>query len=161
MVGKKTRTCPLCKKEGIKYLSSHLRYKHKMMTAEARAPYLKFTRTTTVKNGHTVLPSTVEDDVLVEFYEKKHFADVEFQAIEDCIAGLYLKATTGSFKTKSRELMLARNEIQKQLIPLYKMVLQPIEDLVYGSMVQSKKDPTDVGNVTKIDCAVGEGKVAE
>ena len=132
-----------------------------MMTAEARAPYLKFTRTTTVKNGHTVLPSTVEDDVLVEFYEKKHFADVEFQAIEDCIMGLYLKASTGSFKTKSRELMLVRNEIQKQLIPLYKMVLQPIEDLVYGSMVQSKKDPIDVRNVATIDCAVGGGKVAE
>ena len=161
MAGRKTRTCPLCKKEGIKYLSAHLRYKHKMMTAEARAPYLKFTRTTTVKNGRTVLPSTIEDDVLNDFYEKKHFADVEFQAIEDCIVGLYLKASTGSFKTKSRELMLVRNEIQKQLIPLYKMVLQPIEDLVYGSMVQSKKDPTDVRNVATIDCAVGEGKVAE
>ena len=57
--------------------------------------------------------------------------------------------------------MLVRNEIQKQLIPLYKMVLQPIEDLVYRSMVQLKKDPTDVRNVAKIDCAVDEGKVAE
>ena len=75
--------------------------------------------------------------------------------------GLYLKASTGDFKTKSRELILVRNEIQKQLIPLYKTVLQPIEDLVYGSMVQSKKDPIDVRNVAKIDCAVDEGKVAE
>ena len=70
MVGKKTRTCPLCKKEGIKYLCSHLRYKHKMMTAEARAPYLKFSRTTIVKNGRTLLPSTIKDDVLNDFYEK-------------------------------------------------------------------------------------------
>ena len=28
-------------------------------------------------------------------------------------------------------------------------------------MVQSKKDPSDVENITKIDCAVGEGKISK
>ena len=51
---KKARTCPLCKKEGIIWLSSHLRYKHKM-SAEERAPHLKSARDTAVKNGYTVL----------------------------------------------------------------------------------------------------------
>ena len=38
---KKARVCPICKKKDLKYLSDHLRNKHKKMTPEDRAPYLK------------------------------------------------------------------------------------------------------------------------
>ena len=156
MAGKQTRTCPLCKKEGIKYLSAHLRYKHKMMSAETRAPYLKASRNTTIKNVYTVLNSTAEDGVLAEFYEKKRFIEQEFQDIEDRIVDFYLKIKPATCPSVS-----IRVEIQKQLMPLYKMVIRPIENLVYETTVQLKNDPSDVRNVAKIDCAVGEGKVAE
>ena len=156
MAGRKTRTCSLCKKEGIKYLSSHLRYKHKMMSAETRAPYLKASRNTTIKNVYTVLNSTVEDGVLAEFYEKKRFIEQEFQDIEDRIVDFYLKIKPATCPSVS-----IREETQKQLMPLYKLVIRPIENLVYETTVQLKNDPSDVRNVAKIDCAVGEGKVAE
>ena len=156
MAGKQTRTCPLCKKEGIKYLSAHLRYKHKMMSAETRAPYLKASRKTTIKNVCTVLNSTVEDGVLAEFYEKKRFIEQEFQDIEDRIVDFYLKIKPATCPSVS-----IREETQKQLMPLYKLVIRPIENLVYETTVQLKNDPSDVRNVAKIDCAVGEGKVAE
>ena len=156
MAGKQTRTCPLCKKEGIKYLSAHLRYKHKMMSAETRAPYLKASRNTTIKNVYTVLNSTVEDGVLAEFYEKKRFIEQEFQDIEDRIVDFYLKIKPATCPSVS-----IREETQKQLMPLYKLVIRPIENLVYETTVQLKNDPSDVRNAAKIDCAVGEGKVAE
>ena len=156
MAGKQTRTCPLCKKEGIKYLSAHLRYKHKMMSAETRAPYLKASRNTTIKNVYTVLNSTAEDGVLAEFYEKKRFIEQEFQDIEDRIVDFYLKIKPATCPSVS-----IREETQKQLMPLYKLVIRPIENLVYETTVQLKNDPSDVRNVAKIDCAVGEGKVAE
>ena len=156
MAGRKTRTCSLCKKEGIKYLSSHLRYKHKMMSAETRAPYLKASRNTTIKNVYTVLNSTVEDGVLAEFYEKKRFIEQEFQDIEDRIVDFYLKIKPATCPSVS-----IREETQKQLMLLYKLVIRPIENLVYETTVQLKNDPSDVRNVAKIDCAVDEGKVAE
>ena len=156
MAGRKTRTCSLCKKEGIKYLSSHLRYKHKMMSAETRAPYLKASRNTTIKNVYSVLNSTVEDGVLAEFYEKKRFIEQEFQDIEDRIVDFYLKIKPATCPSVS-----IREETQKQLMPLYKLVIRPIENLVYETTVQLKNDPSDVSNAAKIDCAVGEGKVAE
>ena len=127
-----------------------------MMSAETRAPYLKASRNTTIKNVYTVLNSTVEDGVLAEFYEKKRFIEQEFQDIEDRIVDFYLKIKPATCPSVS-----IREETQKQLMPLYKLVIRPIENLVYETTVQLKNDPSDVRNVAKIDCAVGEGKVAE
>ena len=109
------------------------------------------------KNIYTVLNSTVEDGVLAEFYEKKRFIEEEFQAIEDRIVDLYLKTKPSTCAT-----MFMREETQKQLMSLYKMVIRPIENLVYETTaVQLKKDPSDVGNISKVDRSVGEGKVMD
>ena len=156
MAGRKTRTCSLCKKEVIKYLSSHLRYKHKMMSAETRAPYLKASRNTTIKNVYTVLNSTVEDGVLAEFYEKKRFIEQEFQDIEDRIVDFYLKIKPATCPSVS-----IREETQKQLMLLYKLVIRPIENLVYETTVQLKNDPSDVETISKVNHSAGEGKVME
>ena len=127
-----------------------------METAESRAPYLKSAGNTAVKNFYTFLNSTVEDDALVEFYEKKRFIEQEFQDIEDRIVGFYLKTKPSSCNTLS-----IREEIQKQLIPLYKMVMGPIQVSVHDVMVQSKKAPSDADIISKINYCVGDGEAAD
>ena len=156
---KKTRTCPLCKKEGIIWLSSHLRNIHKM-SAEERAPHLKSARDTAVKNGYTVLNSAVKSDALTEFYEKKRSIEVEFQDIEDRIVGLYLEA-----KPSTRSTMSIREDIQTQLFPLYHMVLKPIETSVYETMVQLNSVLLH-SNARRIktseeNCSVGEHEITD
>ncbi len=66
-----------------------------MTSAEERA------RDTAVKNGYTLLNSTVESNTLTEFYEKRRFVEVEFQDIEDRIVGFYLKAKASTRSTMS------------------------------------------------------------
>lgn len=127
-----------------------------MKTAESRAPYLKSARNTTVKNFYTCFDSTVEDDVLTEFYEKKRFIEQEFQDIEDRIVGFYLKTKPLSCSTTS-----IREQIQKQMIPLYKMVMDPIQVSVHDAMVQLKKAPSDAEIISKINRCVGDGGPAD
>ena len=109
-----------------------------------------------VKHKDTVLSSIVDNITLTHFEEQKRILNTEFQDIEDQIVGFYLMTKPDTRTTKR-----VRQKIQKQLLPLYKMVIRPIENLVYETTAQLKNDPSDVRNVAKVDCAVGEGKVAE
>ena len=109
-----------------------------------------------VKHKDTVLSSIVDKITLTHFEEQKRILNTEFQDIEDQIVGFYLMTKPDTRTTKR-----VRQKIQKQLLPLYKMVIRPMENLVYETTAQLKNDPSDVRNVAKIDCAVGEGKVAE
>ena len=135
MAERKTRTCPLCKKEGLKYLSAHLRDTHKMKSAKERAPYLKNAKDVGVKHKDTVLSSMFDDDSLIRFEEQKRILNVEFQDIEDQIVSFYLMT-----RPKTRSTKHIREKIQTQLFPLYKMVIESLEAPMFEMMVQLNSD---------------------
>ena len=83
-----------------------------------------------VKHEDTVLSSMVDSVTLTHFEEQKRILNTEFQDIEDQIVGFYLMT-----KPKTRSLKCIRKKIQKQLLPLYKMVNDSLEISIMEKMV--------------------------
>lgn len=67
------RACTLCAKEDIKYLSEHLKKKHKLMTSKERAPHLK----------RSLLFQKETDDVGVEHNSAVKCADTVCEELID------------------------------------------------------------------------------
>ena len=88
-----------------------------------------------VKHKDTVLSSIVDNVTLTHFEEQKRILNTEFQDIEDQIVGFYLMTKPDTRTTKR-----VRQRIQKQLLPLYKMVKDSLEISTMGKMVQRNID---------------------
>ena len=88
-----------------------------------------------VKQKDTVLSSMVDDVTLTHFEEQKRILNTEFQDIEDRIVGFYLMTKPNPHTTKR-----IRQKIQKQLLPLYKMVKDSLEISIMENMVQRNVD---------------------
>ena len=88
-----------------------------------------------VKHKDTVLSSIVDNVTLTHFEEQKRILNTEFQDIEDRIIGFYLMTKSNTRTTKR-----IRQKIQKQLLPLYKMVKDSLEISTMGKMVQRNID---------------------
>ena len=84
-----------------------------------------------VKHKDTGLSSIVDNITLTHFEEQKRILNTEFQDIEDQIFGFYL-LTKPDIRTTKR----VRHKIQKQLLPLYKMVMDSLEISIMEKMVQ-------------------------
>ena len=84
-----------------------------------------------VKHKDTVLSSIVDNITLTHFEEQKRILNTEFQDIEDQIVGFYLMTKPDTRTTKR-----VRHKIQKQLLPLYKMVRDSLEISIMEKMVQ-------------------------
>ena len=87
------------------------------------------------KQKDTVLSSMVDNVTLTHFEEQKRILNTEFQDIEDRIVGLYLMTKPNPHTTKR-----IRQKIQKQLLPLYKMVKDSLEISTMEKMVQRNID---------------------
>ena len=88
-----------------------------------------------VKHKDTVLSSIVDNVTLTHFEEQKRILNTEFQDIEDQIVGFYLMTKPNTRTTKR-----IRQKIQKQLLPLYKMVKDSLEISTMEKMVQRNID---------------------
>ena len=88
-----------------------------------------------VKHKDTVLSSIVDNVTLTHFEEQKRILNTEFQDIEDRIIGFYLMTKSNTRTTKR-----IRQKIQKQLLPLYKMVKDSLEISTMEKMVQRNID---------------------
>ena len=88
-----------------------------------------------VKHKDTVLSSIVDNITLTHFEEQKRILNTEFQDIEDQIVGFYLMTKPDTRTTKR-----VRQKIQKQLLPLYKMVMDSLEISIMEKMVQRNVD---------------------
>ena len=88
-----------------------------------------------VKHKDTVLSSIVDNVTLTHFEEQKRILNTEFQDIEDQIVGFYLMTKPDTRTTKR-----VRQRIQKQLLPLYKMVKDSLEISTMEKMVQRNID---------------------
>ena len=88
-----------------------------------------------VKHKDTVLSSIVDNITLTHFEEQKRILNTEFQDIEDRIVGFYLMTKPNTRTTKR-----IRQKIQKQLLPLYKMVKDSLEISTMEKMVQRNID---------------------
>ena len=88
-----------------------------------------------VKHKDTVLSSIVDNITLTHFEEQKRILNTEFQDIEDQIVGFYLMTKPDTRTTKR-----VRQRIQKQLLPLYKMVRDSLEISIMEKMVQRNID---------------------
>ena len=88
-----------------------------------------------VKHKDTVLSSIVDNITLTHFEEQKRILNTEFQDIEDRIVGFYLMTKPDTRTTKR-----VRQRIQKQLLPLYKMVRDSLEISIMEKMVQRNID---------------------
>ena len=88
-----------------------------------------------VKHKDTVLSSIVDNVTLTHFEEQKRILNTEFQDIEDQIVGFYLMTKPNTRTTKR-----IRQKIQKQLLPLYKMVKDSLEISIMEKMVQRNID---------------------
>ena len=127
---KKARVCPICKKKDLKYLSDHLRNKHKKMTPEDRAPYLKESLKlaeqeaveSAVKRKETVC--SVDESFDYEFREQERAISDSFQEIEDRIVTLRLTAMQMGYNGTS--LQRIRMDVRNKLMPLYDMVLSSL-----------------------------------
>ena len=84
-----------------------------------------------VKHKDTGLSSIVDNITLTYFEEQKRILNTEFQDIEDQIVGFYLMTKPDTRTTKR-----VRQKIQKQLLPLYKMVSDSLEISIMEKMVQ-------------------------
>ena len=84
-----------------------------------------------VKLEDTVLSSVVDDVTLTHFEEQNRILNTEFQDIEDQIVGFYLMTKPDTRTTKR-----VRQKIQKQLLPLYKMVRDSLEISIMEKMLQ-------------------------
>ena len=134
MAAMKARVCPICKKKDIKYLSAHLRNKHKLTTSEKRAPYLKKSLKqdndeAAVKREDTVC--TADEAADYERREQERALSDSFHDIEDHIVAIRLKAMQVGYDAPS--LQRVRMEVRDKLMPLY--------DMIVGSLVSSAPPP--------------------
>ena len=151
------KACPLCEKE-FNWLSSHLKHKHNLMSAEERAPHLRFSKDAAMKRGDTVLNSVVDDDTLTQFEEQKRNLSVEFQDIEDQIVWFYLMTKPLVCSTKD-----IRETIQTHLMPLYTMVRDSLETSMYIPRVQMKNDvvPPNVKRMKTLEVTDDDQNIAD
>ena len=129
-----TRTCPLCEKKDIKYLSAHLKNKHKLLDAKKRSPLLKqslMPETATscderndVKRKDTVL----DESALDAFHEQERVLGDSFKYLEDSILNLHLKAMKTEYSAMGE--WRYRLEIRAKLLPLYGMLMHSLETLL-------------------------------
>ena len=137
MTVKTSNFCPLCKKE-FNWIASHLKHKHHLMSAEEREPYLGLSKDDYVENGDTTSKSDeimTDDDTHIQFEEERRNLNIEFQDIEDHIVGLYLMTRPMERGTKH-----IREEIQTQLLPLYKIVRDSLEMTLFEKNDQQNID---------------------
>ena len=144
MSTRKERNCPLCEKKGIKYLSAHLKNKHKILDVKERASFLKrslnHAEETEVKHNGTV-PSE-NGCGLDEFHEQERILGASFQDMEDRILKLRLHAMQSECSEISEQCF--RLEIRAKLLPLYGMVMKSLETLllVTPQMKRVEKEET-------------------
>ena len=108
------------------------------MSAEEREPYLGLSKDDYVENGDTTFKSDeimTDDDTHIQFEEERRNLNIEFQDIEDHIVGLYLMTRPMERGTKH-----IREEIQTQLLPLYKIVRDSLEVTLFEKNVQQNID---------------------
>ena len=131
------RTCPLCKRKDIKYLSAHLKNKHKLVDAKERAPLLKRSlERSDVKRKDTVLAENESaNDV---FYEQERVLGASFKEIEDQIVDLRLQALQTEYSAISEQCF--RLEIRSKLLPLYGMIMKSLETLLLPVTAQMKRE---------------------
>ena len=127
MAEKKARVCPICEKKDIKYLSAHLRNKHKLVTPEKRAPYLKKSLKrcndeAAVKREDTVCTADVGADY--ERREQERALSDSFHDIEDHIVTIRLNAMHIGYDAPS--LQRVRMEVRDKLMPLYDMIVSSL-----------------------------------
>ena len=90
----------------------------------------------TVKRKGTVISSITDNVTLMHFEEQKRILNSEFQDIEDQIVGFYLMTKPNIPSTKR-----IRKKIQKQLVPLYNLVVRDsLEMSMYAKSVQMRND---------------------
>ena len=142
----KTRTCPLCAKEGIKHLGEHLKNKHKLTTAKERAPHIKRSlmmqkageandgndsnveHNNEVKRADTVCEEpndTARRDAIAEFRAQERTLSANFQLIEDNIVSIRLNAMDVVHEAMCVERVTL--EVREKLVPLYQMVMKALE----------------------------------
>ena len=93
---------------------------------------------THVKEGAVKHKDTVVDNVTLTYFEEQNrILNTEFQDIEDQIVGFYLMTKPDTRTTKR-----VRQKIQKQLLPLYKMVSDSLEISIMEKMVQRNVNVT-------------------
>ena len=111
-----------------------------------------------VKHKDTVLSSIVDNITLTYFEEQKRILNTEFQDIEDQIVGFYLMTKPDTRTTKR-----VRQKIQKQLLPLYKMVRDSLEISIMEKMVQLNVNvtPPDAKRTKISDVTVGDQNINE
>ena len=94
MSTRKERKCPLCEKKDIKYLSAHLKNKHKILDVKERASFLKrslnHAEENEVKREDTVLSGN--ECGLDDFNEQERILCASFQDMKDRILKLRLHA---------------------------------------------------------------------
>ena len=131
------RTCPLCKRKDIKYLSAHLKNKHKLVDAKERAPLLKRSlERSDVKRKDTVLAEN--DSANDVFYEQERVLGASFKQIEDQIVELRLQALQTEYSAISEQCF--RLEIRAKLLPLYGMIMKSLETLLLPVTTQTKRE---------------------
>ena len=141
-----TRTCPLCEKKDIKYLSAHLKNKHKLLDAKKRSPLLKQSLTTAtatsceerndVKRKDAVLDESALD--VSAFREQERIMGASFQDLEDHILNVRLKAMQTEYSAIGE--WSYRLEIRAKLLPLYGMVMQSLETLLVPTSQMKQVD---------------------
>ena len=108
------------------------------MSAEEREPYLGLSKDDYVENVDTTFKSDeimTDNDTHIQFEEERRNLNIEFQDIEDHIVGLYLMTRPVERGTKH-----IREEIQTQLLPLYKIVRDSLEVTLFEKNVQQNID---------------------
>ena len=100
-----------------------------------------------------MLSSVVDDVTLTHFEEQKRILNTEFQDIEDQIVGFYLMTKANTCSTKR-----IRKKVQKQLLPLYKMVRDSLDLSIMGKMDQHNTDvsPPDVKRMKLFEVNAGD-----
>ena len=98
------RTCPLCKRKDIKYLSAHLKNKHNLVDAKERTSLLKRSLESErgdVKRKDTVVAENERaNDV---FYEQERVLGANFKEIVDRILDLRLQALQTDYSAISEQ----------------------------------------------------------
>ena len=110
-----------------------------------------------VKLEDTVLSSVVDDVTLTHFEEQNRILNTEFQDIEDQIVGFYLMTKANTCSTKR-----IRKKVQKQLLPLYKMVRDSLDLSIMTKMDQRNTDvsPPDVKRMKLFEVNVGDDQTS-
>ena len=128
------------------------------MSAEERAPHLRFLKNAAANHGDTVLNSVVDDDTLTQFEGQKRNLNVEFQDIEDRIVWFYLITKPLACSTKD-----IRETIQTHLMPLYTMVRDSLETSMYVTRVQMKNDvvPPNVKRMKALEVTDDDQNIAD